>query len=72
MSGRNLVVCLDGTANKFSATPSNVLKLFSMLENNPETQLRFYQSGAGTYTGLPVIASVLNALAEGADFAWAW
>lgn len=56
---RNLVLCLDGTSNKFSASNTNVVKLFSMLEispgNKPGGQMAYYDSGVGTY--LPVGAS---------------
>jgi uncharacterized protein (DUF2235 family) len=45
---RNLVVCLDGTANQFSHKNTNVIKLFSVLEMS-ESQLAYYDSGIGTY-----------------------
>jgi hypothetical protein len=48
---RNLVVCLDGTANEFSDknNNTNVIKLFSVLEISESTQLAYYDSGMGTY-----------------------
>ena len=44
---RNIVICLDGTGNQFSARNSNVIKLMSVLRVD-ETQLVYYSSGLGT------------------------
>ncbi|KAI0052968.1 WD40 repeat-like protein [Auriscalpium vulgare] len=46
--GRNLVVCIDGTANQFSKKNTNVVELYSRLEKDAE-QLTYYDSGIGTY-----------------------
>ncbi|KAJ8521783.1 hypothetical protein ONZ45_g1554 [Pleurotus djamor] len=46
--GRNLVVCIDGTANQFSAKSSYVVEIYSRLIRD-EQQLVFYNSGIGTY-----------------------
>jgi uncharacterized protein (DUF2235 family) len=45
---RNIVVCCDGTANEFTKNNTNVVKLYSTLEHDPATQLRFYHPGLGT------------------------
>lgn len=47
--GKNIVMCFDGTHNKFGPAPySNLLKLFKMLEkDSPHTQLCYYQPGIG-------------------------
>ncbi|EIN07755.1 hypothetical protein PUNSTDRAFT_34256, partial [Punctularia strigosozonata HHB-11173 SS5] len=45
---RNLVVCIDGTANQFSDKNTNVVELYSRLIKN-DTQLTYYNSGIGTY-----------------------
>ncbi|KAI0041923.1 WD40 repeat-like protein [Auriscalpium vulgare] len=45
---RNLVVCIDGTANQFSEKNTNVVELYSRLDKN-EHQLTYYDSGIGTY-----------------------
>ncbi|EIN07512.1 WD40 repeat-like protein [Punctularia strigosozonata HHB-11173 SS5] len=47
-SGRNLVVCIDGTANQFGLKNTNVVELFSRLEKNKQ-QLTYYNSGIGTF-----------------------
>ncbi|KAK7036463.1 hypothetical protein VNI00_011660 [Paramarasmius palmivorus] len=46
---RNLVVCIDGTANQFSMKNSNVVELYSRLDKNDALQVTFYNSGIGTY-----------------------
>ncbi|EIN07509.1 hypothetical protein PUNSTDRAFT_71590 [Punctularia strigosozonata HHB-11173 SS5] len=46
--GRNLVVCIDGTANQFSYKNTNVVELYSRLIED-ENQLTYYNSGIGTY-----------------------
>ncbi|THV02703.1 WD40 repeat-like protein [Dendrothele bispora CBS 962.96] len=45
---RNLVVCIDGTANQFGLKNTNVVELYNRLEKNA-TQLTYYNSGIGTY-----------------------
>ncbi|KAL0960504.1 hypothetical protein HGRIS_005542 [Hohenbuehelia grisea] len=45
---RNLVVCIDGTANQFSVKNTNIVELYSNLAKNDD-QLTYYNSGIGTY-----------------------
>jgi uncharacterized protein (DUF2235 family) len=45
---KNIVVCCDGTANEFARDQTNVVKLYSMLEQNPLRQLTYYHPGLGT------------------------
>ncbi|EPQ55051.1 hypothetical protein GLOTRDRAFT_41937, partial [Gloeophyllum trabeum ATCC 11539] len=45
---RNLVVCIDGTANKFDTKNTNVVQLYSFLVKD-KYQLTYYNSGIGTY-----------------------
>ncbi|KIP01126.1 hypothetical protein PHLGIDRAFT_58387, partial [Phlebiopsis gigantea 11061_1 CR5-6] len=45
---RNLVVCIDGTANQFGLKNTHVVELYSRLVAD-ETQLTYYDSGIGTY-----------------------
>ncbi|KAJ8496021.1 hypothetical protein ONZ45_g12615 [Pleurotus djamor] len=47
--GRNLVLCIDGTANQFSAQSSNIVEIYSRLFKLEDEQLTFYNSGIGTY-----------------------
>ncbi|EIN07769.1 hypothetical protein PUNSTDRAFT_29058, partial [Punctularia strigosozonata HHB-11173 SS5] len=46
---RNLVVCIDGTANQFSEKNTNVVELYSRLIKDDDQQLTYYNSGIGTY-----------------------
>lgn len=47
-TGKNIVVCLDGTGNQFKENNSNVVKLFRVLQRNPATQVGYYDPGVGT------------------------
>lgn len=44
---KNLIVCCDGTGNKFGSTNTNVVKLYSVLEHDLE-QIAYYHPGLGT------------------------
>jgi uncharacterized protein (DUF2235 family) len=46
---KNIIICCDGTGNEPSAQNSNVVKLYSLIEKNPETQVTFYDPGIGTF-----------------------
>jgi uncharacterized protein (DUF2235 family) len=45
---RNIILCLDGTSNQYSATNTNVIKLYAMLDRARNDQLSYYQPGIGT------------------------
>ncbi|CAE6418109.1 unnamed protein product [Rhizoctonia solani] len=45
---RNLVVCVDGTSNKFSDKNTNVVELYECLKKD-DLQKTFYSSGIGTF-----------------------
>ncbi|KAH7146298.1 hypothetical protein EDB81DRAFT_487121 [Dactylonectria macrodidyma] len=46
-----LVLCFDGTGNKFHGddSDSNILKIFRMLDRTANDQYHYYQPGIGTY-----------------------
>ncbi|CAK7275586.1 hypothetical protein SEPCBS57363_006778 [Sporothrix epigloea] len=48
---RKLVLCFDGTGNKFRGddSDSNILKIFRMLDRTADDQYHYYQPGIGTY-----------------------
>ena len=48
---RTLVVCLDGTGDKFDNDNSNVVKFVSCLKKDSPSQITYYQAGIGTYDG---------------------
>jgi uncharacterized protein (DUF2235 family) len=45
---KNIVLCLDGTGNEFGDQNSNVVKLYSVLVQDPQTQVAYYHPGLGT------------------------
>ncbi|KIJ64266.1 hypothetical protein HYDPIDRAFT_90780 [Hydnomerulius pinastri MD-312] len=45
--GRNIVVCIDGTSNKFGQKNTNIVELYSQLVKS-ESQITYYNSGIGT------------------------
>jgi uncharacterized protein (DUF2235 family) len=45
---KNIVICLDGTGNEFGDTNSNVIKLYKVLTQDPQTQVAYYHPGLGT------------------------
>lgn len=46
---RQLVVCLDGTGNRFSYCPTNVIRLLRSLSACPDEILAYYDQGVGTF-----------------------
>ncbi|KAI6161304.1 hypothetical protein EDD17DRAFT_1759355 [Pisolithus thermaeus] len=54
---RTLVLCFDGTDDKFDGDNTNIVQFFSMLKkDDPRQQMVYYQAGMGTYT-IPQIAT---------------
>lgn len=47
--GRTIVVCLDGTGDKFDNDNSNIIHLVSALKKDDASQVSYYQAGIGTY-----------------------
>lgn len=47
--GRQLVVCLDGTNNRFSHRPTNVIHILRSLDRDPSSVLAYYDQGVGTF-----------------------
>lgn len=46
-TGKNIVVCCDGTGNEVTGDLSNVLKLFRIIKKGPDQRV-FYDPGVGT------------------------
>jgi uncharacterized protein (DUF2235 family) len=68
---RNLVLCLDGTSNQFSATNTNVVKLYAMLDR-ADGQLAYYQPGIGTSVPTGVWGRIKRWVIKQIDLAIAW
>ncbi|PON19492.1 hypothetical protein C2W62_02460 [Candidatus Entotheonella serta] len=47
-TGKNIIVCLDGTGNLFKDENSNVVKLFQVLRRERGVQVAYYNPGVGT------------------------
>jgi uncharacterized protein (DUF2235 family) len=55
---KNLVLCCDGTANEFAADRTNVVKLFSVLNQDPARQAIYYHPGLGTMEPLGALTPI--------------
>ena len=47
-SGKNIVICLDGTGCQFRENNTNVVKIYRILERNQDRQVNYYDPGVGT------------------------
>ena len=57
-TGKNIIVCLDGTGNQYGENLSNVVKLFRMIERTQGAQVGYYDPGVGTM-GDPMYKSLI-------------
>lgn len=70
--GRTLVVCFDGTSERYGSINSNVVKLFSFLAKDNPNQLVYYQAGVGTYNvGPEFVSTVARWIARTVDLGFA-
>ncbi|CAE6404265.1 unnamed protein product [Rhizoctonia solani] len=71
--GRTLILCFDGTSNRYNQKNTNVIKFVSLLQNDiPDQQLIYYQPGIGTYTNPGIFTPLTMKLANVLDEAVAW
>ena len=61
---KKVVVCFDGTANEFARDHTNVLKLFRILDNQPDRQVAFYHPGIGTMEAAAALTSVTRKITK--------
>ncbi|CCO31974.1 hypothetical protein BN14_06026 [Rhizoctonia solani AG-1 IB] len=72
-SKRSIVLCFDGTSNRFSNQNTNVIKLVELLKkNDPSEQMVYYQAGVGTYSHPGFLTGLGSKIARIADEAFAW
>ena len=71
-AGRNIVVCLDGTNNRYDATNTNVVKLYAMVDESGTDQLAYYQPGIGTFAPPGVWGKTKRWFITRLDLAVAW
>ena len=46
---RQLVVCLDGTGNRFDHTPTNIIRILRSLPEDENQVVSYYDQGVGTF-----------------------
>lgn len=63
-SGRNLVVCCDGTNNQFGAENTNVVKLFAAAVKRADEQALFYDPGVGTFSATAALTSTTKQITK--------
>ncbi|VDB86424.1 unnamed protein product [Peniophora sp. CBMAI 1063] len=74
-TGRNLIVCIDGTSNQFGEKNTNVIELYSLIQKGEsDGQLTWYNSGIGTYArpSWKSLSWYKQVLAHKIDLAIAW
>ncbi|KAG8747044.1 hypothetical protein FRC10_002460 [Ceratobasidium sp. 414] len=70
---RTLILCFDGTSNRYDEENTNVVKFMSLIKNDvPERQLVYYQPGIGTYTNPGIFTPLSMKVANILDQAVAW
>jgi uncharacterized protein (DUF2235 family) len=73
---RNLILCCDGTNNKFGPENTNVVRLVQVLDRDPSKQRLYYDPGVGTlpepgvWTALGKRLSEISGLAFGGGIGW--
>ncbi|KAF8064175.1 hypothetical protein FPV67DRAFT_1420072 [Lyophyllum atratum] len=66
-ASRNLILCFDGTGNKFGEN-SNIVRFFhALIKDDHERQLVYYQPGIGTYNKRQFITRSASAIASKID-----
>jgi len=40
--GRRIIICLDGTNNRYAAANTNVVKMYAMLDRASNEQIAYY------------------------------
>jgi uncharacterized protein (DUF2235 family) len=63
-AGRNLVVCCDGTNNQFGSRNTNVVRLLSVLDRDPERQVAFYDPGVGTFSATAALTPAAKTITK--------
>ena len=70
--GRRIVLCLDGTNNRYDAANTNVVKLYGMLDRETKDQIAYYQPGIGTIAPVGVWGKFQRWFVTRLDLAIAW
>lgn len=70
--GRRLILCLDGTNNKYKKDNTNVLKTYAMIDRAQSDQLAYYQPGIGTSAEPGILTKAGKWLSKTLDLAIAF
>ena len=57
-TGKNIIICLDGTGNQYGEDLSNIVKLFRMIVRTQGAQVAYYDPGVGTM-GDPIYKTLI-------------
>ena len=73
-SGKNLVLCLDGTNDEIGVTrPTNPAKVFEMLDlDNPSAQVAYYDPGVGTLPSPTAVSALGRFASRCGELAFGW
>ena len=55
---KNIIICCDGTSNQYGEQNTNVVKLFSVLKRDLNTQEIYYDPGVGTFSAHPMLTAI--------------
>lgn len=61
---KNIVLCLDGTGNKFKEDNSNIVKIARVLTKDPQNQMIYYDPGVGTLANPRYRTNIFSALSK--------
>jgi uncharacterized protein (DUF2235 family) len=61
---RNLVICCDGTSNKFGSANTNVVRLVQVLDRDSSKQRLYYDPGVGTLPEPGALTAISKKLTE--------
>jgi uncharacterized protein (DUF2235 family) len=69
--GKKLVLCLDGTSNRYCKDNTNVVKLAALLDKKSPDQMLYYQPGIGTIAPPGVFSGTMKRVLRTLDLAFA-
>ncbi|KIJ60019.1 hypothetical protein HYDPIDRAFT_99483 [Hydnomerulius pinastri MD-312] len=70
---RNIIVCIDGTSNKFGEDNTNIVKLYAdILKGDEHGQHAYYSSGIGTSPDKKSFTGIQRKISDSLDMAIAW
>jgi len=68
---KNIVLCCDGTSNQFSEDRTNVIKLYTVLQQNA-SQVTYYHPGIGTMEPTGALTSLSRTVFKVIEMAVGW